>query len=283
MLDKAAALGYPDAIRVKYNYPSSYLVMNDYSAEDITLELKEGVQLKLKWIPCKSFVMGSPKGEEGRTTGKSEDQKRVYFNYPGFYIGECEVTQEQYQAVMGFNPSKFPGVKNPVETVTLTDCADFCDELTNRYKKQYPDNYRFKLPTEAQWEYACRAGKSEALNSGFNLNGKTTSRNLDKVGWYSSNSGKTTHPAGLKKPNDWGLYDMHGNVAEWTEEKVLRGGSWNDPATKCRSASKNLGLSTRENNRCGFRVVLMPKGKQEDIEPLNLETGKSNSTGLRLW
>ena len=280
MLDKAVELGNPFAIQEKYGY--SEPPEGDYSPGDIDLTLKGGIQLKLKWIDCKSYVMGSPDGEIGRD--KKEYQQKVYFNYPGFFVGECEVTQEQYQTVMGVNPSKFQGARKPVENVSYDDAKFFCSQMTTEYKDKIPEGFIFELPTEAQWEYACRAGTTQALNSNYPLENKNTSNYLNVLGWYKGNSNKMTHEvkSGGKKPNAWGLYDMHGNVAEWTEGGILRGGSWNDAASKCRSASKSsLSLSARSNT-CGFRVVLVPQIHEEAVEPIE-GANKKSGTGLRLF
>ncbi len=164
------------------------------------------------------------------TMGDGNDAHKVTLTKP-FYIGKYEVTQEQWERVMGSNPSNFKGAKNPVEQVSWEDCQNFLAKL-----KEKAPGTQFSLPTEAQWEYACRAGTA------------TDPGNWDEVAWYSNNSGSKTHPVGEKKPNAWGLYDMHGNVWEWCADwygansssaqtaptgpasgqwRVLRGGSWN--------------------------------------------------------
>jgi hypothetical protein len=137
-----------------------------------------------------------------------------------FAIGKYPVTQVQYQAVMGVNPSYFQGnPQNPVENVSYDDAETFCQKLSKATGKQY------RLPTEAEWEYACRA--------------ETTSDYYGDYAWYIGNSQHTTHPVGQKKPNAWGLYDMRGNVWEWCQQVVIRGGSWNTNPRNYRSIIRN--------------------------------------------
>jgi formylglycine-generating enzyme required for sulfatase activity len=131
-----------------------------------------------------------------------------------FEIGKYEVTQAQWQAVMGSNPSANKGDNRPVESVSRNDAHDFLVKLNAKN-----DGYKYRLPTEAEWEYAARAGTTGAP------------RSLDDVAWYADNSGDETHPVGQKKPNAWGLYDMFGNVREWVEDNFTRDYFANSPAT----------------------------------------------------
>ncbi len=202
---------------------------------------------KFVLIPGGSFLMGSPAGEAGRDD--DETQHRVTLSSP-FYIQTTEVTQGQWQGVMGRNPSRFKGDPNlPVEYVSWNDAQEFIRLLN---QKEGTDKYR--LPTEAEWEYACRAGSTTLWCFGDDEN------RLGDYAWYDDNSGRKTHPVGRLKPNTWGLYDMHGNVWEWCIDRygvypsgsvidpagpssgsyrVFRGGSWGNNARICRSANRH--------------------------------------------
>ena len=228
-----------------------------------------GVRMELVWVPAGSFQMGSPDSEADR----GNDEGPVHtVELDGFWMGKYEVTQEQYQAVMGKNPSNFKGGKNPVEMVSWNDATDFCRKLTDKVGRASSPAKSFRLPTEAEWEYACRAGSTTRFCFGDSDNG------LDEYAWYTANSGSKTHPVGEKKPNEWGLYDMHGNVWEWCGDwyadkygagaaknpagassgsnRVRRGGSWYYPARYCRSALRNRNAPGFTNRDLGFRAVV---------------------------
>ena len=205
--------------------------------------------------------MGSPKEEKER--GANETQHKVTLS-KGFYMGVYTVTQEQYQAVMGKNPSFFKGEKNlPVETVSWDDCQEFIKKLRDKDKKLY------RLPTEAEWEYSCRAGTTTAFYFGDDKGV------LGQYAWFSDNSDEKTHPVGQKKPNQWGLYDMHGNVHQWCQDvygeypqkdvvdptgaeksefRVLRGGSYGDHPMYCRSACRGRWEPGQSGGTVGCRL-----------------------------
>jgi formylglycine-generating enzyme required for sulfatase activity len=221
--------------------------------------------IKLLPIPAGTFLMGSPPGEADRQ--EIETQHQVTLTQ-GFWLGATDVTQAQWTTVMGTNPSHFKGETLPVLAAFWDNAMAFCQKLTERERAagHLPEGYAFTLPTEAQWEYACRAGTTGAYAG-----------DLDAMAWYAKNSGGTTHPVGTKEPNTWGLFDMHGNVWEWCADwygsypggsatdptgpasgslRVLRGGSWNFDAASCRSALRyNFEPSFRFSS-VGFRVAL---------------------------
>ena len=187
-----------------------------------------------------------------------------------FYLGVHEVTQAQYEAVIGRNPSGFKGAAHPVEQVNWDDAVAFCGRLSELPAEKAAGRL-YRLPTEAEWEYACRAGSTTTYSFG-----DETAR-LAEFGWYSNNSGSAKlHPVGEKKPNAWGLYDMHGNVWEWCHDwygpypvgdvadptgpesgsvRVDRGGSWHYIARFCRSASRYRFAPGSRTSVLGFRVL----------------------------
>ncbi|MBO7391712.1 MAG: formylglycine-generating enzyme family protein, partial [Verrucomicrobia bacterium] len=239
----------------------------------------DNVSLDMIWIDPATFTMSSPEGELGR--GGDEIQHQVTLS-SGYWMGKYEVTQAQYEAVMGENPSlRFIGADLPVEAVTWENAKEFCAKLTEIEKAagRLPQGYEYSLPTEAEWEYACRAGTTTALNSGKNLSRLDDCPEMDEVGWYWCNSNGTLHPVGQKQPNAWGLYDMHGNVYEWCldwygaypteavtdpkgprngKERIMRGGSWDYSilANSCRSGFRFHSSPDFASDNFGFRVAL---------------------------
>ena len=260
--------------------------------EDFSTLLPGGVSLNMIWISRGTFMMGSPEDELG--AGGDETLHKVTLTR-GYWLGKYEVTQAQYEAIMGENPSRFKGADQPVESVSWNDAMEFCEKLTEREQAagRLLKGYEYTLPTEAQWEYACRAGTMTAFNNGTNI--ETDDQiygecpHLDPVGWYWCNSESKTHPVGQKRPNDWGLYDMHGNVFEWcldaknrypetpvvdpVQEDIepyyaVRGGSYSyydDGAKRCRSAARSVRLNTSTSMSLGFRVALVKKGNKDTL------------------
>jgi formylglycine-generating enzyme required for sulfatase activity len=211
-------------------------------------------------IPAGEFQMGSANG--------SDDERPVHtvrISKP-FYLGSHEVTQGQWETVMGNNPSRFKGDANrPVETVSWEEVQKFIDKLNTR-----EGGTKYRLPTEAEWEYAARAGWTTAYSFGDD------SSQLGKYAWFGDNAGNTTHPVGTLQPNAWGLYDMHGNVWEWVQDgydkyvagpvtdpqgpaagsyRVIRGGSWLYVARNCRSAYRYHNAPGFRNDSLGFRLL----------------------------
>ena len=191
-------------------------------------------------------------------------------NLKEFYLGKYPVTQEQYQAIMGNNPSNFKdNPKNPVEQVSWNDAQAFCQKLSEKTGKNY------RLSSEAEWEYACRAGTQTRYYFGDN------EKQLGEYAWYNENSGRKTYPVGQKKPNNWGLSDMSGNVWEWCGDgwhenyenlpkdgsswnendsqsslRLMRGGAWDENSRVCRSANRHGGNADYGFSGRGFRLAL---------------------------
>lgn len=233
----------------------------------------EGLGLEMVEIEPGTFWMGSLESEEGR--GSDEKRHQVTLTQ-GFWMGKYEVTQGEWESLMGNHRSNFKssGKRAPVENVSWEDAKAFCQRLNEREKSagRLREGYEYKLPTEAQWEYACRAGTETRYSFG------SEETALDQYGWYSSNSASTTHPVGQKQPNAFGLYDMHGNVWEWCEDwydkdypsasvtdpvgpasgsgRIERGGSWYRSAEFCRSASRYGDPSSFRDSDLGFRLAL---------------------------
>lgn len=297
------------------------------TGENWTVVLSNDVKLEMVYIAPGTFEMGCPKDEPLRMP---HETLRTVTLTKGYWLGKYEVTQKQWQAIMGNMFSigwKRIGDDLPVHDIDWYAANEFCKRLNEREIKagKLPPNYRYVLPTEAQWEYACRAGTKTALNNGKNITsvwkatlwgfgewlhyaGFNVSRghwtdcpNLGEVAWYQNNSQLQPHPVGLKKPNAWGLYDMHGNAAEWcadrktkdypgdtsnidpisppasmdrlydfTKTRVVRGGSYSDRVDRCSQSRRDRDGSfpwfTR--NSVGFRLALVYFDSEEDI-PVN--------------
>jgi formylglycine-generating enzyme required for sulfatase activity len=230
-------------------------------------------------IPKGSFSMGSPPDEDGRSD--DEQQHEVSLSRD-FYLGMHEVTQSQYEKVMEENLSYFQGTqvlgedtsRHPVDSVSWEDAIEFCRRLAE-LPEEKKANHKYRLPTEAEWEYACRAKSRTPTKFSFGI----YDAQLGTYAWYASNSGKMTHTIGVKLPNKFGLYDMHGNVWEWCSDwyddkyyanspgadprgpdsgssRVLRGGSWYDVPLYVRCACRNRATPAHRDRNNGFRVVL---------------------------
>jgi formylglycine-generating enzyme required for sulfatase activity len=235
------------------------------------------------WVPGGSFTMGDTAG------GGESNETKHQVTLSGFYMGQTEVTQAQWQKVMGNNPSNFKNGSNaaqrPVEQVSWYDAVAFCNKLSLQEGKSPAYNISgtkvtlnqgatgYRLPTEAEWEYAAKGGASTPVQT-VKYAG---SANLDEIAWTSSNSGNTTHPVAEKKPNALGLYDMTGNVWEWCQDwygnygttaqsdpagaasgsyRVSRGGSWLSDASYARVSYRDSGTPDNRFSNLGFRLVL---------------------------
>ena len=242
-----------------------------------TLWTETSTGIEFVWVPSGCFKMGGDKYQNEQPAHK------VYVK--GFWMGRYEITQAQYQQVMGNNPSKFQALNNPIENVTWDDAMDFVEEMG------FITGTKVRLPSEAEWEYACRAGGAHRKYCGPGLN-------PGKIAWFKGNSKETIHPVGKLAPNDWGLFDMSGNAEEWTQDcehgdykgaptngdawlskdyddhkdlptlnskpmagvcdwHMLRGGAWRDESTNhLRAASRSIGFANNhEISSGGFRIV----------------------------
>jgi formylglycine-generating enzyme required for sulfatase activity len=269
--------------------PASPYLWADKSAPATARRFYRAVQSEaptnMVFIPPGTFRLGSPTNEVDRVPPHEGPQTAVTISR-GFWMGKYEVTQGDFLALMGVNPSYFntnngfaQDLNRPVESVG-NDMLAYCAALTTRERAagRIATNSVYQLPTEAQWEYACRAWTSTRFSYGDDP-GYT---NLTDYGWSSDNSGGTTHPVGQKLPNPWGLFDMHGNVFEWCQGEfgiypggiaidpdgaewqpagfgspVIRGGYWGSHASSCRSAYRGSPNASGLQNYFGFRVVLV--------------------------
>jgi formylglycine-generating enzyme required for sulfatase activity len=260
------------------------------SESQSTLQLRDlpkitnSIGMKLVLIPKGTFTMG-PTIDEKELFGH-EEQHEVTISQD-YYLGVTEVTQAQYEKMMGKNPSYFQGAKVgnantalPVENVSWDDAVEFCKKLSDLPEEKKAGRV-YRLPTEAEWEYACRSGSKSAYSFG------ESSKSLGDYAWFDQNSNGQTDPVGQKKPNAWGLYDMLGNVWEWCSDwydeypkgavsdptgpikgsvRVYRGGSWSNVAVGCRSAYRRRSAPSLRGDHLGFRVALSPSGIPQSPE-----------------
>ncbi len=238
----------------------------------------DDVEFPFRWAPAGTFEMGSPDDEENRQSYETLHQVTLT---KGYWILETEVSQAMWSVSGVPNPSKWLGAQMPVDTVSAKDCEEYCVKLSERAK--LPEGRLFQLPTEAQWEYAARAGRS------CTESGATGGKSLDEIAWYGDDDYHGSHPVGTKAPNDWGLFDMLGNLWEWcsdrtgdyktdangkglavvdptgaTEEetpvdiRVDRGGCWDSRDYECRFAYRGYYDGDRKGPYVGFRIVYTP-------------------------
>ena len=239
--------------------------------EERVLTLPGQVPLVLVPVSAGSFVMGSPVSEPGHEP--EETAHRVTLTR-GFHIGRAPVTRLQWAALMGGDTPGAPEADEPITGVSWRDAGQFLARLAEQHA-----GGRFRLPTEAEWEYACRAGTDTPFSSGG------SEADLARAAWYAGNSGGEPHPVAMKAPNAWGLYDMHGNVFEWCqdwegpypaedatdpvgaaqgEKRILRGGCFKCQPPYCRAANRYAAPPNRTAPNFGFRVVWSADGEVGD-------------------
>jgi formylglycine-generating enzyme required for sulfatase activity len=249
-------------------------------------EITNSIGMKLVLIQKGTFMMGSPESEEGRQEDETQHEVTISKDY---YLGVYEVTQAQYEKVMDKNPSHFQGAKVgnenadlPVENVSWDDAVEFCKKLSDLPEEKKAGR-EYRLPTEAEWVYACRAGSKTAYSF------DDEEGLLPEYCWFKRNSSRRTHTVGLLQQNAWGLYDMHGNVWEWCSDwygeypdgtvidptgpkggvyRVSRGGSWINVAALCRSALRNWDKPSFRNDYDSFRVALSPSNTPQGSDEL---------------
>ncbi len=230
----------------------------------------DGVLFTMVYVEGGAFTMGAT--TEQTTEADSDERPTHKVTLSDYYIGETEVTQALWSAVIGTNPSYFTGNNNPVEKVSYTDCIEFINKLNELFSGKL-NGMKFALPTEAQWEYAARGGNK---SRGYKYSGSSF---IGDVAWYVNNSGDKTHPVAQKKPNELGLYDMTGNVWEWCRDwygsyssspqtnpigptngsrRVDRGGSWYNDARDCRVSNRYYYNPSNRVHDLGFRLALVP-------------------------
>lgn len=254
-----------------------FITLSVMSQENITINIPgipvDAKPLEMIYIKAGTFMMGSPANERGHWSGEWQPHEVTLTN--DFYLGTFEVTQAQWQAVMGNNPSNFKTSTNhPVEQVSWNDIQGFIQRMNEMGIGD------FRLPTEAEWEYAARAGTSTRFSHGDVLDCGDSCESCaenDQYMWWCGNSSSQTHEVGLTLPNPWGLFDMHGNVWEWCQDnwqessnrgvqvdpiikttdsrRVIRGGSWSATVGKTRSSYRSRINSTGKSYKFGFRLA----------------------------
>jgi formylglycine-generating enzyme required for sulfatase activity len=242
------------------------------TADELPSTYPNSIGMKFLLIPAGTFMMGADKNFEDADNDELP-RHQVTISKP-FYLGVYEVTKQQWEDVMGNNPSEFKGEDNPVEMVSWEDAQDFIKRLN-----QKEGHSLYRLPTEAEWEYAARAGTTSTYYFGDDES------QLGDYAWYDGNSGSTTHPVGQKRPNAWGLYDILGNVHEWAQDwygetyyanspssdptgpssgdgRVDRGCGWDSSAWHCLSLSRDWDRPAGRIVSIGFRLALSSEGNK---------------------
>jgi formylglycine-generating enzyme required for sulfatase activity len=258
-------------VRLLWGFLAVILLFSINQAQAAEKIYTNSIGMEFVLIPAGEFMMGAGATDE-YPPDHEKPQHKVTIS-KDFYLGKYEVTQEQWEAVMGNNPSEVKGSTNPVENVSWDDVQVFINSLNRK-----EGHKRYRLSTEAEWEYAARAGSTSIYSFGDD------EKQLGDYAWYRGNSSKTyseSYPVGQKQPNDWGLFDMHGNVWEWVQDRygtdyysqspsidptgptsgpyrVIRGGSWSYNARDARSANRRSASPGYRNFSLGFRLALSP-------------------------
>jgi formylglycine-generating enzyme required for sulfatase activity len=276
---RGSNLGLRVAVGPIDNIKTSQVAVTESAAKPIQKVSEQTLQHDQPWtVPNLNmqFVYVKPGSfQMGSNEFASEKPVHSVTLSNGYWLGKYEVTQDEYQSIIGSNPSNFKGGRKPVEQVSWDDAVSFCQKLTERERSagRLPSGYEYRLPTEAEWEFAARGGN---MSKGYQYSG---SDNIDSVAWYGENSGKTPHDVGTKSPNELGIYDMSGNVLEWCLDdwhsdykgapsdgdrwgdgsgsyRVHRGGDWLSNADRCRVADRSYGSPGSRRDFIGFRVAL---------------------------
>lgn len=226
--------------------------------------LKTLIQFRHEFV---AITPGEDPFPQQLTVGSPQPPKVVTPALKPFAICKYETTQELYEAVMGANPSRWKGPRNSVEMTSLADAEEFCEQATKQLReaKLIDADQEIRLPSDDEWEYCCRAGTATRYSFGDDA------KELDAYAWHTGNAAGNDPPVGVKKPNAWGLYDMHGYIAEWTKRDPnenglnrtahVRGGSWKSTADDCLSASAAKIPVTTKDDAIGFRCVLAKVAK----------------------
>lgn len=250
---------YPIVLKYSEGYPTTNFDWVALEKDPHAFQFDvDGVRYRMRYITPGSFMMGSPESDN-EASDDEKPQHRVTLT-KGFWLGETEVTQELWTAVLVVgNFSRFAGRSRPTEGMSWNDAREFITKLNAQI-----EGLNVRMPTEAEWEYAARAGSTESRYG-----------ELDAVAWCGANSHEETYSVGQKQPNAWGLYDMLGNVWEWTGDsfdtypsdattdpsvhvggrRVLRGGSWRDSTESCRATSRDATLPTGSSHSYGLRLA----------------------------
>lgn len=262
------------------------------TSDGLLIPLGNGSSMMFRYCEGGDFIMGSPAMEEGRHASEKPTHASVS---QGFWMAETECTQKQWTALVARNPSRFRGRELPVDSVTWDDAKSYVDRLNTlpHLSEVWRKTWAFALPTEAQWEYACRAGTPSSFNNGTFYSRRLRDNSpAESIAWFADNAGAATQATGTKAPNRWGLHDMHGNVWEWCQdwfypqliggndpegpgtgtERVLRGGAFSSPESELRAARRSRLDPAASYSSIGFRVVIVKRHPKTLVAPEVVQT-----------